>query len=84
MTYLSEKEEGVKFEPFNMSFEREARMIDKEGNFIFENKRNEKVNDAWMDGLEQDGMMQDQERVAYFYQRLQSFWSEDGKKDQEK
>ena len=53
-----------------MSFERDARMIDKDGNFIFENKRNEKVNDAWMEGLEQDGLLEDREKVESFDLRL--------------
>lgn len=67
-----------------MSFERDARMIDKDGNFIFENKRNEKVNDAWMDGLEQDGLLEDREKVGSCDLRSQRCWSEDAKKDRDK
>lgn len=63
-----------------MSFERDARMIDKDGNFIFENKRNEKVNDAWMDGLEQDGLLEDQEKVAPLDSRSRKCWTGDGRK----
>lgn len=46
-----------------MSFERDARIIDKEGNFIFENKRNENTDDAWLKTIEGDGQERD---VGYF------------------
>lgn len=35
-----------------MEFERETNQIDKEGNFLFENRREEDTSDAWMKSLE--------------------------------
>lgn len=42
---------GVKVEPFNMEFERETNQIDREGNFMFENKRVEEATDAWLESF---------------------------------
>lgn len=52
-------------EPFNMDYERETNMIDREGNFLFENKRVEITSDAWMESLEQEAELRNEGSVAY-------------------
>ena len=37
-----------------MNFERETRMIDKDGNFLFEHSRRDVYTDPWMESLKQD------------------------------
>ena len=49
-----------------MEFERATNMIDKEGNFIFENKRIDDVSDSWMQSLDTD----DNQKVRNSYSAI--------------
>ena len=40
---------GFEMEPFNLKEEKQARLIDHQGNYLFQNKSSVRAQDAWLD-----------------------------------